>query len=202
MHPWGCWNVLSGAEKPGFIFTFILVSLSVQECLSFHNKQPVPSSEHCTPLGWAHGPTARTSALLGIPAPPEVFLEGRVGAECFGPALDMFPPPLSYFSGMVHAEDARSVVEASCACPALPSCWWMIYRCSFSSSSVHIKEILEKGKEHEEISVTFLPTGSQTYLLKGINWKTRVLNCVYTALESCLICFTFKISSCWHLQSA
>lgn len=117
-------------------------------------------------------------------------------AEYFGPASDLFPPPLSYFSGMVHAEDARSVVEASCACPTLPSCWWMIYRCSFASSSVCIKEILEKGKEHEEISVTFLPIGSQTYQLKGRNGKTRVLKCLYTTLESCPICFVFKISGC------
>lgn len=91
-----------------------------------------------------------------------------MGAEYFGLALDISSPPLSYLAGMVHAEDARSVVEASCACPTLPSCWRMIYRCCFASSSVRIKEILEKGKKHER-SVTFLAVGSQTSLLKGRN---------------------------------
>lgn len=195
-------------EKPGFIFTFILVSLSVLEFWVFIISSffPAQSAACC----W-DGLTVPQPGLVLCRAAPAAtwhpststgFLEGWVRAECFGLALDRFPPPLSYFSGMVHAEDSRSVVEASCACPALPSCWWMIYRCTFSSSSVHIKEILEKGKEYEEISVTFLPIGFQSYQLKGRSWKTWVLNCVYTALESCPICFAFKISSCWHLQSA
>lgn len=32
---------------------------------------------------------------------------------------------------------------------------------------VCIKEVMKKGKQHEEISVTFIPVGSQTYQLKG-----------------------------------
>lgn len=68
MHLWGCWNVLSGREKQSFIFTFILVSLSVQECLSFENKHPLSSSERCVLLGCTRGPAARASALPGSPS--------------------------------------------------------------------------------------------------------------------------------------
>lgn len=155
---------------------FLRLFLSMRECLSSQNKHPRSSSQRCVLLGCAHGPAARTNAPLGSPAAARHpgtstgFLEGWVGAEYFGPALDLFPPPLSYFPGMVHAEDARSVAEASCACPALPSCWRVIYRCSFASSSVPIKEILEKGKEHEEISVNIF-----TYWLPGLSTKRKKL---------------------------
>lgn len=38
---WGGWNILSEIEKNNFIFTFILVSLAVQECLNFENNHPI-----------------------------------------------------------------------------------------------------------------------------------------------------------------
>lgn len=84
-------------------------------------------------LWCTHGPAVRTSALPGSPS----FLERFVSASYLDLTLDMIPCPLSCFSGIAHAEDARSVVEASCACPALPSCWREIFRCCFASSSLY-----------------------------------------------------------------
>lgn len=83
------------------------------------------------------------------PAATQQLLE-RVGAGYLDLALDMSPCPLSYFSGIVYAEDARSVVEASYICPAFPSCWREIFRCCFASSSLY-------PKSH----------GERTYQLKG-----------------------------------
>lgn len=122
-------------QKSSFSFTFILASLAVQERLSFQYNHTLSSSECCCNVLWS---SSQDQCSARQPQqPPNSFLEKWVGADYLDLALDMFLCPLSCFSDIVHAEDARSVVEATCACTAPPSCWREIFRCCFASSSLY-----------------------------------------------------------------
>lgn len=110
----------------------------MQECLSFQNNHPLSSSECCNVL------TVQQSGLVpcqAAPAATQQLSERWVGAGYLDLALDMSPCPLSCFFGIAHPEDARRVVEPSCACPALPSCW---FSDAVLLPQVCIQKIMEK----------------------------------------------------------
>lgn len=135
---WGGWNILSNRKEQFYFYIYSCKSGSAG-VFEFWKQSPNYPAECCVMLWCAHCPAVRTSALSGSPT---AFWRG--GWVQVTLALDMFPCPLSCFSGTVHAEDARSVVEASCASPALPSCWREIFRCCFASSSLYPKNHKER----------------------------------------------------------
>lgn len=194
MHVWGSWNVLSGTEQPSFIFTHI-VPVSVSACRStFPNKHLFPSSElHATGVhSWSCSVAPSTLAPV--------------------------PPNASWRAGCM-----QSIFALPCTCSLLPSAillaWLMLrmpevwFRLPVAAQlflpagrwftdalllpEVFISNGLETGKEYEELSVKLLPIGSQSYQLKGKNWKTGVLKCLYIALNQQLLTITIITSTHW-----
>lgn len=114
---WGGWNVLSETEKHNFIFTFILASLALQECLSFQNNHPLPSSECCVLLWCAHDPAVRTSALPGSPSghPAAQHLQ-RLFGDVGGCRL--------YWPGLRHVPLSSQLLFRHGSCWGCQECGW------------------------------------------------------------------------------